>query len=217
MDRNQLATLRILPTFAFASDHSQPQPLTRSTAQAHRHVEMAPTEKQIKAALKEGGKKGQDLAGMNAMGGVKFFCIKVDSALGEHQLLEKIMEGMNKEVDPTADDRKGGAGDLGKTIVFADDKVLIMLSHVPDELKETLDINDWFGEICASVKATPEAADNGLMRATVKADADNEIFPLKLRDTAVNRSYEVLVKKGLVRPDSDDDDENYAENAGIEW
>ncbi len=179
---------------------------------------MAPTEKQIKAALKEGGKKGQDLAGMNAMGGVKFFCTVVDSALGQHELLAKIMEGMNKEVDPTADDRKGGAGDLGKTIVFADDSVLIMLCHVPEELKASLDAKEWFGAICESVKAdVEEAGDTGLLRATVKADPDKEVFPLKLRDTAVNRSYELLVSKGLVRPESDDDDENYAENAGIEW
>lgn len=179
---------------------------------------MAPTEKQIKASLKEGGKKGQDLAGMNAMGGVKFYCLKVDSALGSHELLAKVMEGMNKEVDESADDRKGGAKDIAKTIVFADDSALIMLSHVPEELESELSQKEWFGKICDSVSATPEeTGEKGFMKATVKADADKEIFPLKLRDTAINASYELLVSKSLVRPDSDDDDENYAENAGIEW
>lgn len=169
---------------------------------------MAPTEKEIKAALKEGGKKGQDLQGMNAMGGVKFFGVVVESAKGSMELMDKILEGMNKEVDESADDRKGGAGDIGKTILFADDKVLLMVSHMPEALKGDLDHKEWFGAICDAVGAKlEETGTEGVLRAKLDADADKEVFPLKLRDTAVNRSYEFLVSKGLVRPDDDDDDE----------
>lgn len=179
---------------------------------------MVATEKQVKAAIKEGGKKGQDLQGMNAMGGVKFFGVVVETALGERELLMKVLEGMNKVVDDSADERKGGAGEIGKTLLYADNDVLLMLSHVPECLEGDISQKEWFGAICEAVKATPEDTDQkGVMFASVKADADNEIFPLKLREAASNKSYEFLVGKGLVRPESDDDDENYAENAGIEW
>lgn len=39
---------------------------------------MAPTDKQIKKAFKEGGKKGQDLVGMADMGGMRFFCVVME-------------------------------------------------------------------------------------------------------------------------------------------
>lgn len=180
-----------------------------------------PSEKQVKAALKEGGKKGQDLAGMNAMGGVKFFGVVVESAHGSHQLLDQILKGMNKEVDESADDRKGGAGDIGKTLLYADDKVLLMLCHVPESLAGDIEQDAWFAAMVDAVGATREAKTGsdaaGVLRATLKADADSGVFPLKMRDVAVNASYDYLVGKGLVRQDESSDDDNYAENAGIEW
>lgn len=187
---------------------------------------MAPSEKQIKAAVKEGGKKGQDLAGMSDMGGVKFFSVAVESALGDWTLMEKILEGMNKEVDPNADDRKGGAGHIGKCLLFADEKILLILCHVPTALANDLDPKEWFGTLTSSVKATqvgePSSIAEGpaagvVFKAELKADADKQCFPLKERDIAISRSYEFLVSKQLVRPDESDDDENYAEAANIEW
>eukprot|EP00887_Chlorella_sp_A99_P005494 scaffold1.g5494.t1 len=73
-------------------------------------------DKAAKAAFKEGGKKGVDLQarGVAAMGGVVFFNIAVESGNGDLALLEKVMEGSNQPVDEAAEERKGGAGDLGK-------------------------------------------------------------------------------------------------------
>lgn len=181
-------------------------------------------DKQLKASLKEGGKKGQDLAGMSDMGGVKFFSVAVDSALGEWELMEAILEGMNKEVDPNADDRKGGAGHIGKCLMYADEKVLLIICHMPKELSDTLSQKDWFDAITESVgaKQIGESVDlpndgGSVLKAELSADADKEVFPLKLRDAAIGRSFEFLVSKGLVRPDESDDDANYAEMADIEW
>lgn len=185
---------------------------------------MAPSEKQIKAAVKEGGKKGQDLAGMSDMGGVKFFSVAVDSALGQWQLMDSIMEGMNKEVDPSADDRKGGAGHIGKCLMFADDKILLIISHMPKDLEAQVTQKEWFSNITDSVGAKTVGEpvvlpnDGGtIMKAQLDADPDKELFPLKLRDTAIARSFEFLVSKGVVRPEESDDDANYAEMADIEW
>ena len=178
-----------------------------------------PTEKQIKAALKEGGKKGQDLAGMSAMGGVRFFSVAVESAHGSMELMDKILEGMNKNVDETADDRKGGAGDIGKTLLYADERVLLIVSHVPVERRADINHKEWFDAIVNSVGADiiSKEGEENVLRARMAADPSKNKYPLKVRDTAINSSFEYLVSKQLVRPDDDDDDENYAEMANIEW
>merc|ERR1711976_668105 len=55
-------------------------------------------QKKIKLALKEGGKKGQDLCGMSTFG-VHHFMPAMDSPEGRWDLLELCMEGMNKPVN----------------------------------------------------------------------------------------------------------------------
>jgi hypothetical protein len=177
-----------------------------------------PTEKEIKAAVKEGGKKGQDIAGMNAMGGVKFYHIAVESAGSSIELLEKVLEGFNKVVDDSAEERKGGAGDLGKILLSAADPALLLLCHVPKEIADEIDQVEWFDIVCKAAGASPlPSSDPTVLKAELKANAEKGIFPLKVRDTAINAGYEYLVSKSLIRPDDDDDDTNYAEDAGIEW
>lgn len=177
-----------------------------------------------KAAVKEGGKKGQDLQGMNAMGGVKFFAVVVETAGGDWKLMDMILDGMNKKVDEAAEERKGGASDIGKCLMFADDAALLMLCHVPESLKDDINQKDWFDAINKPVDGKPEEitpyegeGKGFIIKCTVPKDEEKQKFPLKLREEASNASFEFLVEKGLVRPEESDDDENYAENAGIEW
>jgi hypothetical protein len=177
------------------------------------------SEKEVKAAIKEGGKKGQDVAGMNAMGGVKFFHIAVESAGSSMALLDKVLEGFNKKVDESAEERKGGAGDLGKILLSASDTVLLLLCHVPTEIAGEINQAEWFKAVTDACGATVLAAgdDATVMRAELKADADKGVFPIKIRDDAINAGYNYLVSKELIRPEESDDDANYAEDAGIEW
>ncbi len=49
-------------------------------------------DKQLKAAKKEGGKKGVDAAGMSDLGGVKYFHITVDTPEGNLDLLKAVLE-----------------------------------------------------------------------------------------------------------------------------
>lgn len=41
---------------------------------------------------------------------MQFFNIAIECADGKFELLEKVMEGANAEVDEAAEERKGGAG-----------------------------------------------------------------------------------------------------------
>lgn len=180
--------------------------------------------KAMKAALKEGGKKGQDLAGMSAMGGVKFFSVAIESVDGKWELMDEVLKGMNKKVDESADDRKGGADDIGKCLLFADNDKLMIVCLVPEELQEKIDQKEWFGKVIESVGAELMSEEDyegegggKIMKAVLMKDEENGKFPLKEREVAINKSYQYLVSKELVRPDESDDDENYAENAGIEW
>lgn len=43
------------------------------------------------------------------------------------------------------------------------------------------------------------------VKAEAEQDKSKELFPLKMRDLAVNNSFALLRKKGLVQDDDDDD------------
>mmetsp|Transcript_22269 Transcript_22269/g.37776 ORF Transcript_22269/g.37776 Transcript_22269/m.37776 type:complete len:184 (+) Transcript_22269:79-630(+) len=183
---------------------------------------MPADDKQKKAALKEGGKKGQDLEGMADMGGVQFFHVAMDSPNGDFELLELCMEGANKDVNPEGDDRKGGSKNLAKIFLSAGPKDLIALAYVPEALKEKLDIKEWLELVISSVGGSieGEVTEKNTLKAVAKGDGDKNLFPLKMRDTAIGAGFAFLRKKGLVVDEDSDDDVDYgalAENAGIEW
>lgn len=154
---------------------------------------------------------------MSAMGGVSFFHIAVDSAKSSMELLEKVLEGFNKEVDDAAEERKGGAGDLGKILLSASDSKLNLLCHVPKEVAEKIDAKEWFKTVTDACGATilPQGDDATIQKAELLADADKGVFPIKVRDDGINAGYNFLVAKQLVRPEESDDDVNYA--AEMDW
>ncbi|KAG1668021.1 hypothetical protein FOA52_006554 [Chlamydomonas sp. UWO 241] len=175
-------------------------------------------DKLVKAAIKEGGKKGVDLDGVCAMGGVMFFNIAVDVPNGDFELLEKVMEGSNLEVDEEAEERKGGAGAIGKMFASAGDDQLACMVHVPKAIAEKLSLKLWVDTCCNSVGG--EIVEMGEEFAKWKAVANPEAgrFPLKMRDEAIAAGIALFKEKGLVPLGGDSsDDVNYADAAGVEW
>lgn len=170
-------------------------------------------DKAVKACLKEGGKKGQDCAGM-ATFGTHFFCVTVESADGNMKLLEKVMEGMNLEVDEEAEDRKGGAGDLGKILFNANDQKLVIMCHTPKEVMEQATAAEWMKPVLAATGAKVTSESENFIQAELDNDPDNGIYSLKLRDQGISASFEFLRSKNLMIED-DSEDENYAAAAGI--
>uniref|UniRef100_A0A7S0WZA9 Uncharacterized protein n=1 Tax=Chlamydomonas leiostraca TaxID=1034604 RepID=A0A7S0WZA9_9CHLO len=175
-----------------------------------------------KAAFKEGGKKGVDLQGVAALGGVQYFNIAVETPEGDMALLEKVLEGANVEVDEAAEERKGGAGDLGKFFLSAGETKLVGLGHVPKALAEAkgLTVKEWAAELMQHMPKSKilEETDE-VIKIEMPADTDNNVFPLKARDAAIDAGFKLLKRKGLVPDNADDsdDDVNYAEAAGVEW
>eukprot|EP00049_Salpingoeca_infusionum_P005646 m.94864 g.94864 ORF g.94864 m.94864 type:complete len:181 (+) comp13032_c0_seq1:498-1040(+) len=178
------------------------------------------TEKQIKAALKEGGKKGQDIAGLADMG-CKFFHVTLENCIGSVELVEKAMEGANREVEEGAEDRKGGAGEVAKMLLSAGDEQLVAYCHVPESLKEQCNINEWVDRVVANMGEVEYLEKTETMiKFVAKKNKELGQFPLKMRDEAINFGYAFLKEKMLV-PDDDSDDDGLdgdaLEQAGIEW
>lgn len=90
------------------------------------------------------------------MGGVCFFNVAVDEPEGDLELLQHLLDAANVQVDESAEERKGGAGDLGKAFLSAGDKQLAIIFHVPVELSATKNVTmqEWMDALLAPVKDT---------------------------------------------------------------
>ena len=132
-------------------------------------------------------------------------------------------DGANVKVDEAAEERKGGADDLGKAFLSAGETQLAIIFHVPKELAERkgVTMQDWMDALLAPVK------DKGMQvveqteevdKVIVPANPDGDAFPLKMRDECTGCGFAFLRERGLIpADDSSDDDVNYAEAAGVEW
>jgi len=166
-------------------------------------------EKLMKAVLKEGGKKAQDVAGVADMGGLDFFCTRIDSPAGDVNLLRLAMDAMNAECLPDAEERRGGAGHVGKMLISSDDKVAVaMVCCIPKDKQAKLNAKDWIAHLKANIAGTEILhEDEGYAYAVMKYDPDNGRFPLKEKDNAIAQSTQFLRAKGLMPDDDSDDDE----------
>lgn len=182
-------------------------------------------EKRVKACIKEGGKKGVDLQGTTALGGISFFNISMDEPAGELAYLEKALEGANAEVDEAAEERKGGAGDLGKVFLSAGVATLAVIGHLPKALAEAKGVKlaDWMSAVLAPVGYTVGTkpgesivSDAEYCRVVIVADKDAGKFPLKMRDELINGGVNFLKERQLLPAGGDDDDDEYVDN-DTEW
>lgn len=75
-------------------------------------------EKDMKKVIKEGGKKGVEVEGAADMGGLQFFCCRMDDQLtkGNVYHLVETMKAMNAVSNPDEEERKGDSGKVGKMI-----------------------------------------------------------------------------------------------------
>jgi len=162
-------------------------------------------------------------SGVSAMGGVCYFNVSVDEPAGDMDLLQHLLDGSNVKVDEAAEERKGGADDLGKAFLSAGETQLAIIFHVPKELAERkgVTMQEWMDALLAPVKGkgmqvveqTEEVA-----KVIVPANPDGDAFPLKMRDECTGCGFAFLRERGLIpADDSSDDDVNYADAAGVEW
>jgi hypothetical protein len=99
-------------------------------------------------------------------------------------------------VDEGAEDRKGGAGEVGKMFLSANDKQVAIIAHVPECLKDKLNLREWFERVTgAMTDAEIKEEDEHFIKAIVKANIALEKFPLKMRDAGINTGFDLLREK----------------------
>lgn len=184
----------------------------------------------IQKCFKEGVKKAHLFSTMNKASdsSLSYFCTIIESAEGRLDLLVAAMEGANSNKK---------AREWGKFFVSSNDTQIVGYGHVPQSLCSTkdngLDVNEW-GEDLVKVlpryermKTDDENTERfgftfdieGSKIGGGRGEREEEVFPFKLCDSIVQRSIDLLKKRGLIesREESDDDMCNYADAAGVEW
>jgi len=177
------------------------------------------SEKQMKALLKEGGKKGQDLAGMEAMGTL-FQQAVLDQPQGKLDLMEKALEAMNAPVDPEGEERRGGAADVAKILLSATDDLFCCIVEVPEKYT-VADKNErgydftaeqWAEAAFATLPGDGKGHEYVEKSATMckivyKKDSEAGRYPGKAKDNVSGASFAWLRSKSLVPADDDSDDD----------
>merc|ERR1719424_565489 len=120
-------------------------------------------------------KKAQDIAGMKDMGGVAYFHVSLDLCGDDWELLEACMKAMNVPCPEDADERRGGAEDIGKVLVSYTDAKLCLYMHVPAGLECKID--EWFGAMTTTYKPVVISNDGTFIKAEIVANPDENVFP----------------------------------------
>merc|ERR1712146_215007 len=147
------------------------------------------------------------------MGGLAFFCTTLMEPDGDMELLEKAFAAMNAEPDPDPEqERRGGAGGVGKMVFSAGVTGLAIVCNVPKELQADKEMQDaptreamfadkWVEEVLGKfAKEAPglkvaEGSSADFAKAIIPANPDIGFFPLKFKDDAMSAAYNVLQTK----------------------
>lgn len=173
-----------------------------------------PDNKQHKKAIHAGRKKGLDMAGMHETGGAAFFTAYLQEGLGD---LERMRAATEAAIEGTGDN------ELAFCLVSNSDTLVVISFYVPAKRAEQLGADEW----CATVTeglggSVVEDPANSLTHRFYVAQQDpaNNLFPLKMRDAVMAKSFELLRSRKLMMEDDDDEEfdisEMYEQN-GIEW
>jgi len=162
----------------------------------------------LKKVIKEGGKRGVEIEGAADMGGLQFFCTLVDLPEGDIDMLVESMTAMNAKSDPTEEERKGGSGHIGKMIFSAGSEQLAVVAYVPKDKQKELVCKEWLEKVLSIFPGGKlVSSSKDVCSGFVKADGNNNIFPLKIREPMIIEANNFLRKLGLFPEDNDDSDE----------
>jgi len=164
--------------------------------------------KKLKKVIKEGGKRGVEIEGAADMGGLQFFCTSVEEPEGDLELLEKCVEAMNAQSDPTEEERKGGSGHIGKMVFSAGTEQLAICAYVPEDKQDQLVCEEWLNKLLGLWNGKMTKTGKGICLGYIPTDSNKNVFPLKIREGLILEANNFLrAKKLFPEDDGDDDDE----------
>merc|ERR1711871_444355 len=166
--------------------------------------------KKLKAVEKEGGKRGVEIEGAADMGGLAFFCTTLMEPDGDLELLEKAFAATNAIPNPDPEEeRRGGAGGVGKMVFSAGPQGLAVICNVPEELQQDKEMQDaparkamfadkWVQTVInrfekeAGKLTVQEGSNASFAKAFIPANPEKGFFALKFKDDCMSYAYEVL-------------------------
>lgn len=184
----------------------------KGKAKAEPKPEKTPEElkkEKLKKTLKEGGKRGVEIEGASDMGGLEFFCTSVIEPDGDSELLELSLKAMCEESKPDDEERKGGAGKVGKMVFSSGPDQLAVICDVPAAKRNKISAKDWMEEVMKQLKGKVVKGDAGLALGVVVKDEAKGIFPIKVKDEGINIAIAHLKSKGLFPDKEDESDEEF--------
>ncbi|CAD7927950.1 unnamed protein product [Amoebophrya sp. A25] len=208
---------QLLVTVKRSPDYVRPEPKGKKgalqTPPCPERLQTEKLEKKMKKVLKEGGKRGVEIEGAADMGGLKYFCTKVLEPAGDLDMLVESVKAMNAKCDPSEEERKGGSGNIGKTVLsMADDDNLCICCYVPEMEQSDCNAKDWLFAIVERLGAKSanlrEDSSSFYAQICISNDGEKGIFAIKMRDYVIQHANAWLREKGLlpdVEDESDDD------------
>merc|ERR1719421_522114 len=132
--------------------------------------------------------------------------VSLDLPEGRVDMMLKALEAMNVEVDPAAEETKGGAGHVAKALFsYGPDRVGVVC-YVPEDLEERVAADTWASKIVDSMGGLLQpGATKNLATGFVLGDKAKELYPIKMKDELLKASIAFLQEIGVF-PDKDDDD-----------
>merc|ERR1739848_937341 len=107
-----------------------------------------------------------------------------------------------KQVEPDAEERKGGSGHIGKMLLSAGNTHLALAAYVPTALIPKIKAHEWLAEVASKVGGEiVGCATEGYARAAVKADPENDKF------VALEAAFSYLKERDCFPEDNDDEDD----------
>lgn len=153
------------------------------------------------------------MSGIHETGGPLFFTAHLPEGLGD---VEQMRAATEAAIEGTGDNK------LAFCLVSNSDTVMVASFYVPQKLAEQLSVNEWCTTATDDLggSVVEDAPGDTTHRLYVaRQDPANNLFPLKMRDAAMAKSFELLQARKLMIDDDEEEfdlGEMYAQN-GIEW
>merc|ERR1711865_1007089 len=117
------------------------------------------------------------------------------------------MKAMNAVPVPGTEERYGCSAHIGKMIFSAGAEQLAVVAYVPEDKQSVLSCEEWLKAVLANFGGTVSSSAKDVCQGFVKADGNNNVFPLKIREPMILEANNFLRKMGLFPEDDSDDDE----------